>query len=98
MKITARFSLERGRQLKELFKPHRLVKLWRKLVKDQLRNLDIKDFHDYYDFNYSIESRVDAIVASILSGQYRAQAPIIYRAEKKMGICRHLMIPSPSDA
>ena len=98
MKTTARFDLERGRQLKELFEPRRLVHLWRKLVKDKLRSLDIKDFHDYYDFNYSIESRVDAIIASVISGQYRAQAPIIYRAEKKMGICRHLLIPSPYDS
>lgn len=98
MKTTARFDLERGRQLKELFGPDRLIHLWRKLVKDQLRGLDIKDFHDYYDFNYSIELRVDAIIASVISGQYRAQAPIIYRAEKRMGICRHLLIPSPSDA
>lgn len=75
-----------------------MIGLWRKLVKEQIRAFDIKDLHDYYDFNYSIEARVDAIIGKVLSGRYRAESPIVYRMEKKFGICRHLMVPSPSDA
>jgi len=63
-----------------------------------MRAFDITDLYDYYDFNYVIESRVDIIIERILSGQYRADPPLIYRSEKKHGVCRHLMIPSPSDA
>ena len=98
MKTTARFELERRRQLKVLFTRGRLIHLWRTLVKGQIRAFDIKDLHDYYDFNYSIEARVDILVTKVLSGRYRAEPPIVYKAEKKMGICRHMMIPSPSDA
>ena len=98
MKTTARFELERRRQLKTLFTRERLIRLWRTLVKDQIRGFDIKDLHDYYDFNYSIEARVDILIAKVLSGRYRAEPPLVYKAEKKMGICRHMMIPSPSDA
>jgi hypothetical protein len=97
-KTTARFELERKRQLKTLFTRKRMVSLWRSLVKDQMRRFDIRDLHDYYDFNFSIESRCDAIIERVLSGHYRADGPLVYRVEKKLGVCRHLMIPSPSDA
>src|SRR4051812_29714443 len=98
MKTTARFEIERRKQLKALFKHKRMVELWRKLVRQQMRSFDITDLHDYYDFNASIEARADGIIEQVLSGQYRAAPPLIYRAEKKLGICRHLMVPTPSDA
>ncbi|MEM6845108.1 MAG: RNA-directed DNA polymerase [Bacteroidota bacterium] len=52
----------------------------------------------YYDFNYNIEERSQTIRNEILSGSYRASKPIIFRLEKKFGVCRHLTIPQPSDA
>lgn len=63
-----------------------------------MRSFEIFDLHDYYDFNYAIESRADTIVEKVLSGQYRAEAPLVYRLEKAFGVCRHVMIPTPSDA
>ena len=98
MKTTARFEIQRSKELNKLFTKKRMVVLWRKLVKDQMRSLDIKDLHDYYDFNFAIESKVDTIIEKVLSGLYRAEAPLVYKMEKKYGVCRHLMIPSPSDA
>src|SRR4051812_25693727 len=98
MKTTARFELERRRQLKKLFTQKQLSTLWRILVKDQMRSMDITDLHDYYDFNYTIEKRADLIVERVLAGHYRADSPLIYRLEKKFGVCRHMMIPTPSDA
>ena len=95
---TARFELERRRQLKKLFSGPRLTDLWRKLVRDQMRTFDITDLHDYYDFNCAIEARVTSIIERVLAGQYRAEAPLVYRSEKKFGVCRHLLIPAPSDA
>ena len=97
-RITARFELERRRQLKTLFTQRRLAALWRQLVKEQMRGFEIRDLHDYYDFNFAIEARADAIVERVLAGQYRAEAPLVYRVEKKLGVCRHMMIPAPSDA
>jgi hypothetical protein len=98
MRTTARFELERKNQLKQLFTRSRLVQLWRSLVKDQMRKFDITDLHDYYDFNFAIEARADAIIERVLTGQYRAEVPLVYRIEKKLGVCRHMMIPTPSDA
>jgi len=98
MKTTARFEIQRSKELNKLFTRKKLLILWRKLVRDQMRSLDIKDLHDYYDFNYGIEAKVDTIIEKILSGLYRAEAPLVYKMEKKYGVCRHMMIPSPSDA
>src|SRR6266550_8344245 len=98
LRTTARFDIDRRKQLKELFTRNRLCDLWRKLVRDQMRSFDITDLHDYYDFNFAIEARADAIAERVLAGLYRADAPLIYRVEKKLGVCRHMMIPTPSDA
>lgn len=98
MPTTARFELQRSKQLKKLFTKKRLTKIWRDLVKEQMRRQDIKDLHDYYDFNYSLDARVETIVGKIMSGQYRAEIPLVFRIEKKLGICRHMLVPTPSDA
>src|SRR5437899_786170 len=98
MRTTARFDIQRHRELKAIFTVARMCRVWRDLVRSQLRRLDIPDLHDYYDFNFNIESRAEAIIERILAGQYRAEAPLIYRIEKKLGICRHMMLPSPADA
>src|SRR5690606_18673197 len=34
----------------------------------------------------------------ILNGTFKVGQPLIYRIEKKFGICRHLVIPQPSDS
>lgn len=60
--------------------------------------MDIKDLYDHYDFNYNIEDRIQAIKASILDGSYTIGTPLIYKTEKKYGICRHMVIPQPEDA
>lgn len=98
MATTARFDVQRRQELEAVFVPDRMVKVWRGLVKEQLRRLEVSDLHDYYDFNFNIESRCESIVERVLSGQYRADTPLVYKLEKKLGICRHMVLPSPSDA
>jgi len=95
---TERFKAIRASVLKKIFAKENISDVWRRIVKGQLRKLDLKDIYDYYDFNYSIDDKADSIRNEILSGNYRAQAPIIYKVEKKLGICRHLMLPQPMDA
>lgn len=98
MRTTARFEIDRQRQLKKVFSRAALVRVWRDLVKSQLRKQHILDLHDYYDFNVNIEARADAIIERVLGGQYRAEVPVVYKLEKRLGICRHMLVPSPSDA
>lgn len=94
---TERFKL-RKKTLSKIFEKKKIVNVWRKIVRSQLRSLDLKDVYDHYDFNYNIEERALAIRNEILSGTYKVSQPLIYRIEKKFGICRHLVIPQPGDA
>lgn len=98
MRTTARFSIIRKRALGRVFSVKNLSAIWRSVVKGQMRTLDIIDLHDYYDFNSNITEKANEIRAQILKAEYKASSPLIYRLEKKYGICRHIMIPTPSDA
>lgn len=95
---TERFTILRKKVLSNLFTRRRIIDVWRQVVRSQLRSLDLKDLFDNYDFNYNIEDRAVSIRNDILSGKYATSQPLIYRIEKKYGICRHLVIPQPSDA
>ena len=94
---TARFH-QRKKALEKVFDKQKMVVTWRKIVRAQLRTQDIKDLYDYYDFNFEIVNRTQAIRASVLNGTYRASQPLVYRIEKKYGIARHLVLPQASDA
>jgi Reverse transcriptase (RNA-dependent DNA polymerase) len=96
--FTERFNRIRKKNLDKIFEKKRISNIWRHIVKDQLRKLDIKDLYDYYDFNYNIDDRASDLRTDILNGNYQIQQPLIYRIEKKLGICRHLVIPQPLDS
>jgi Reverse transcriptase (RNA-dependent DNA polymerase) len=95
---TERFNQLRKGALKKIFQKDAITNVWRGIVRDKLRSLDLKDMFDHYDFNYNIEDRSLAIRSEILSGKYKVLQPLIYRIEKKLGVCRHLVIPQPTDA
>ncbi len=95
---TERFRQLRKESLQALFEKKNISNVWRKIVRDQLRSVDIKDLYDNYDFNYNIEDRAVALRSDILNGAYQVSVPLIYRMEKKYGVCRHLVIPQPTDA
>lgn len=95
---TERFRQLRKKELSGLLDKNAVSKVWRKIVRDQLRSIDIKDLFDHYDFNYNINDRATALRSDILDGTYKVSAPLIYRLEKKFGICRHMVIPQPIDA
>lgn len=95
---TERFNTLRKAALSKIFDKKRITEVWRNIVKNQLRNLDLKDLYDHYDFNYNIDERALAIKNEVLSGTYKVGQPLIYRIEKKFGVCRHLVIPQPIDA
>ena len=97
MAITERFH-KRKESLGHAFNKNSLVSLWRDKVKSQIRSMGLKDLHDYYDFNVLVEENVEKIISQLLLGQYNVTPPVIYTLEKKLGICRHMIIPSPIDA
>lgn len=95
---TERFNRLRKKELEKVFDKKKMVAIWRTIVKEQLRSQDIRDLYDCYDLNFNIEERVLAIRSTILKGTYKASSPLIYRLEKRYGICRHMVIPQPIDA
>lgn len=95
---TERFQRLRKKALSAVLEKDVAKKIWRSTVRGQLRSMDIKDLFDHYDFNYNIDDRIQAIKASILDGSYTVGTPLIYKTEKKYGICRHMVIPQPEDA
>ncbi|MFA7546313.1 MAG: RNA-directed DNA polymerase [Candidatus Cloacimonadaceae bacterium] len=95
---TERFAQERKQVLENVFNIRAITNIWRKIVKNQLRSADIKDLFDNYDFNYNIDNHAKHLRKRILSGTYRTEQPVFYRIEKKLGVCRLLVIPNPSDA
>lgn len=95
---TERFNKLRKSDLDKIFEKKAIVEVWRKIVRGQLRSLDLKDLFDHYDFNYNVEERATSIRNDILSGTYKVSQPLIYRIEKKLGVCRHLVTPQPTDA
>ncbi|AZK47325.1 RNA-directed DNA polymerase [Paenibacillus lentus] len=95
---TERFINLRKPELEKIFKKSNIIEVWRKIVKNQLRNIDLKDLFDHYDFNYNIEERATTIRNDILNGNYKVSQALTYRIEKKFGVCRHLVTPQPTDA
>ncbi len=96
--LTERFLKLRKKELELIFEKQKIIEVWRKIVKEQLRKLDIQDLFDFYDFNYNIEERANVLRTDILTGNYQTVKPLIYRIEKKFGVCRHIIIPQPQDA
>ena len=96
--LTERFTKLRKKELEKVFEKKIIISVWRKVVKNQLRKLDIQDLYNYYDFNYNIEERASVLRTEILNGNYQTVKPLIYRLEKKFGVCRHIIIPQSQDA
>lgn len=98
MKTTQRFHVLRSRDLSDLFSIQNLINVWRDSVRESLREQDILDLYDYYDFNFNIDRKCEFIRSKLLEGGYHAKAPLSYRIEKKHGICRHVLLPNSIDA
>lgn len=51
--LTERFNKQRKSELDTIFSKKNISNVWRNIVKDQLRRIDLQDIFDYYDFNYN---------------------------------------------
>lgn len=84
--------------LKSILNTKTMIKVWRKEVRQKMREQGVKDMYDYYDFNYNIERNSEVLYNLVINGEYRPSTPLIYSLEKKYGVSRHMVIPSPSDS
>lgn len=89
---------ERKDALSRCFAVPLMLKSWKRYVKDGLRNQDILDLHDYYDFHRNRQSILSRVWKEITTGRYRPKIPVTVRVEKKLGLTRRLSIPTAEDA
>ena len=94
---TERFR-RREDQLSEAIKPQKMQSIWKKYVRQNLRDQAIYDLHDNYDFHIHKRDRLFTAVTSVCQGTYQPRRPIRLRSEKKNGVARHLVILNPEDA
>src|SRR5215831_10359437 len=85
-------------RLSSLFSEQRLIATWKKTVRDGLRNQAILDLHDYLDVHRNIEGVVRRLRDEVRAGTYRTSEVDVVAFEKKYGVTRRLVIPSPGDA
>jgi hypothetical protein len=84
--------------LDEIFGVPHLKAVWSRTVRDGLRRQAIRDLHDYMDVHRNKSAFFRRVRTDILSGNYRPSEPDPITIEKKLGLKRTLLIPSPADA
>ncbi|MFC1791083.1 RNA-directed DNA polymerase [Gemmatimonadota bacterium] len=71
---------------------------WKNTVRHGLRRQGLADLHDYLDVHRRLPLIVTRIHNEVVAGTYRPREPEFVSVEKKLGITRRVVIPSPEDA
>lgn len=90
--------VNRRKIYEKCFSINKMDSVWKKYVKNGLRSQALLDLHDYYDFHRNRYELFKTIKEQIELGLYKPQVPLVARIEKKLGVCRHIVIPRPEDA
>jgi hypothetical protein len=70
---------------------------WKTYVRRGLRGQEILDLHDYNDFHWGRQQLFENLNADICAGRYAPLPSTPIRVEKKHGVTRTLVLPSPQD-
>lgn len=87
----------RQKTLSGVFSLDNMRKCWKKYVRKGLRDQEVLDLFDYNDFHWNKEKRFEDLRSMILSGSYKPSTSIPTKLEKKYGVCRTTVTPSPED-
>lgn len=88
----------RSLDLNAVFTKRRMKDAWRNAIRPGLRKQPIADLHDFLDVHRNLEPFLERVSTDVVAGRYRPGESEVVRLEKKHGICRRLVLPSPSDA
>ena len=91
-------STEPTFELRNLFKVPSMRRVWKDVVRDGLRRQSIMDLHDCLDVHRKLDPILQVTRQEIIAGKYRPKEPEVITLEKKLGISRRLLIPTPLDA
>jgi hypothetical protein len=72
--------------------------VWQLYVRNGMRKQEVLDLHDYLDFHRNRKGIFEALETSIADGFYAPSRSFPVRIEKKHGVTRTLVIPTPEDA
>lgn len=92
------FPRIRNARLQNVLSDRRLKDAWKKSVRHGLRNQALQDLHDYLDVHRNITSLVERIRNDVARGTFRPREFEVITQEKRLGVCRRLVIPSAVDA
>lgn len=82
----------------DCFNASKMDTAWKKYVKEGMRKQALLDLHDYFDFHRHKTQILKSVSNQIKEGIYRPKPHYEIVVEKKLGVCRHQLIPSPEDA
>lgn len=88
----------RVRELSRAVTLARMRKAWTKTVRQGMRRQVLPDLHDYLDVHRNLSSILARCRRDVLAGSYRPHQTEVVTLEKKLGMVRRLVIPSPIDA
>ncbi|MGK7903941.1 MAG: hypothetical protein AB4352_21550 [Hormoscilla sp.] len=80
-------------ELEETFQVQKVVKVWKKTVRNGLRKQPLEDIHDFLDIHRNIKPFAERLREDVLDGHYKPSAPEFVNKEKRDGIPRRLAIP-----
>ncbi len=83
--------------LKRVFSETAMEQVWKKHVRPGLRAQEILDLHDFNDVHWDRKQIFAKVHTSLCSGGYSPQQSVPIRSEKKLGVTRTLVLPSPED-
>ncbi|AIW40966.1 RNA-directed DNA polymerase [Paenibacillus polymyxa] len=82
----------------ECFEASKMEAAWKNYVKEGMRGQTLLDLHDYFDFHRHKTQILRSVSNQIKEGVYRPKPHYEIVVEKKLGVSRHQLIPSPEDA
>jgi hypothetical protein len=83
--------------LERVFSETAMSRVWKKYVRPGLRNQEILDLHDFNDFHWDRSEIFAKLHTSLCSGRYSPQQSVPVRIEKRLGVARTLVLPTPDD-
>lgn len=93
---TKRFD-DRLLVIKIVFSKAIMEKVWKKYIREGLRNQEVLDLHEYNDYHWGRKNRFELLYNKLCMGTYEPKQAIPVRIEKKNGVVRTIMLPTPDD-
>jgi hypothetical protein len=87
----------RQNELSSIFTAGNVKITWKKIVRDALKNQQLRDPVEFLDFNIGIAAIAEKIVLRVTSGNYVPIPPKRILLEKSKGLCRQVVVPHPYD-